>query len=262
MQREIVIKSKKLQKKIKFLQKARKKMKNIILLLVLVVFGNCGQNLTKEEIQANKFIMRYYKNPAPQKIQKYFGIMSKSGYISRKNSYTPMMGFLSGVLKSDKKNADKIVRQLDDILPKKEKMLIVDSMMYGGMSDKKIDIYLKNNESLRKIYEHRKGKAKSLFDIPMQKGGPALLDAFWGYFMASGDQRAIEKIVSTLKWVEAKNNENHTYKLRTALAAKWSLTSNAIQDKTVYKIIKNQLKTQPKNIQVQLKEIIKEADKK
>lgn len=93
-------------------------------------------------------------------------------------------------------------------------------------------------------------------EIPLEQG-PWVLDALWGYFMASGEDAPVVRIMAALAWSEVRGD---IPRLRIGGAAKWSLASNAAQHQRVMEICKAQLSTQPKEVATVLRQVVKEAE--
>ena len=84
-----------------------------------------------------------------------------------------------------------------------------------------------------------------------------VLDALWGYFMATGDDAPVVRIMAALPWMEVRGD---IPRLSVGGAAKWSLTSNAAQHERVLRICRAQLSRQPKDVATVLRQVIQEAE--
>jgi hypothetical protein len=80
------------------------------------------------------------------------------------------------------------------------------------------------------------------------------LDCFWSIFLASGKVWPVQKIISTLAFIQ-----NNGEKVFVGYAAKLSLISNAKSHPKVLKIIREEKKHAPPFIKQQLQEIINDA---
>ena len=87
---------------------------------------------------------------------------------------------------------------------------------------------------------------------------PSDLDMFWGCFLATGDKRYVEKIITTVPW--SKKLTGSINKISIGAAAVWSLTSNAQQHKRVLQILKEVSAAKPE-LQYDLNKIIEKAEK-
>ena len=97
----------------------------------------------------------------------------------------------------------------------------------------------------------------SLLELPVEQG-PWVLDALWGYFMATGDDAPVVRIISALPWVNVRGDVS---RLLVGGAARWSLISNAIQHKPVMTVCRKELASQPNEVTDVLREVIAEAEK-
>jgi hypothetical protein len=93
--------------------------------------------------------------------------------------------------------------------------------------------------------------------IPLEQG-PWVLDALWGKFMATGERAPVERIITTLPWLDIKGDIN---RLLVGGSARWSLASNAIQHKRVLKICEDVAITQKGDVASKLRELIANAKK-
>lgn len=76
--------------------------------------------------------------------------------------------------------------------------------------------------------------------------------------MATGDREPVVRIIQALPWLDVKGDTN---RLLVAGAAKWSLTSNAVQHEKVMNICEGETKKQSSGVQAKLKAIIADAKK-
>ena len=88
-------------------------------------------------------------------------------------------------------------------------------------------------------------------------GGLTHLDGLWGYFMATGDEAPVIRVIETLKWASIRGDIR---KLAVGGAARWSLTSNAVQHSRVLEICKAQVPLQPPAVASVLREVIAKAE--
>ena len=98
--------------------------------------------------------------------------------------------------------------------------------------------------------------------IPLEQGA-WVLDALWGNFMATGNKAPVQRIMTTLPWIDVKGDVN---RLLIGGAARWSLTSNAVQHQRVLQFCEEEVSAQPKDVAAKLREVIanvrKELQKK
>lgn len=93
--------------------------------------------------------------------------------------------------------------------------------------------------------------------VPLEKT-PLVLDALWGKFVATGDSAPVERIISTLSWIDVQDQTNRRF---VGIAAKLSLTYQAAQHKRVLSICEDAAKTTSPEVSVKLSEVIDNAKK-
>ncbi len=94
---------------------------------------------------------------------------------------------------------------------------------------------------------------------------PAVLDMLWAMFMASGDERYVQKIIGVLPWLNEEGAAERIEKgaaerMLIGGAARWSLTSNAFQHDRVLQICRAEVERQPEEVRVVLREVIQSAE--
>ena len=93
--------------------------------------------------------------------------------------------------------------------------------------------------------------------IPLEQGA-WVLDALWGNFMATGNKAPVQRIMTTLPWIDVKGDIN---RLLIGGAARWSLTSNAVQHQRIMQFCEEDVSTQSKKVAAKLREVIANAKK-
>ena len=88
---------------------------------------------------------------------------------------------------------------------------------------------------------------------------PSFLDALWGSFFATGDDRYVQRLISALPMLDTKGD---VARMLIGGAAQWSLTSNAVQHPKVMEICEKELKTLPDDQKPTLEKIIESAREK
>ena len=78
-------------------------------------------------------------------------------------------------------------------------------------------------------------KAEPAPEGQLLEPSPAVMDAFWGYYYATGDVWALKQIITILPWSEDRNAVDH---LTIGATAKFSLASNASRDPALLKTLK------------------------
>jgi hypothetical protein len=84
-----------------------------------------------------------------------------------------------------------------------------------------------------------------------------LIDVLWGYYLATGAYKPVDKIIKLLPLAEDKDNVDN---LTTGSAAKFTLASNAVRDLNLLGMLKWSVKTQPKDTAKVLNDVIETAE--
>lgn len=214
--------------------------------------------------QLSEWAMNYYKKPEPHLVFQMVKKCSKLGLLKSPKKYPPLVGFIVGV----NKNNPEIITELSN------------NIMQFSWEEQKIIIYtiwLSENKNAKNILNSllQSGlnkedfiknlliqKQHGIFDIS-SIGSASILDIYWGYFFATGDEYPVIKIIGTLPWLNKPEHvtENDLAKLLIAGAARWSLGALCVQDDRVFSICRQQLASQPEEVKVFLAEIVAEAEK-
>jgi hypothetical protein len=214
--------------------------------------------LSVEEVA--KWVTYYYNNPEPVKIPEAFIYMSQSGAINKDSDIPPFADFLAGVLKNNPDKAKSWIEVLSD-LPIKHKRILIMGVWYSELPDAKKKVYsIIDRDNMLKQKDKASLFSKcfpcSITQIPFDQG-PWVLDALWGYFMATGSPRPVVRIISALFWLDQYFSRSL---FMIGAAAKWSLISNSEQHERVLKICIEQIDKQPPEIADDLKAIIQQVN--
>lgn len=211
----------------------------------------------KSHDEVVKWFTFYYENPEPARLVEAIEYMSQSEFLDRKNAGPPIFGFLAGVFSSNPGHVEAWVKQLGSI---KESHLgvVVQGLWYANLPQSRSQVY-----ALLNTHPELKGQFAYLYKdkpIPIEKisldQGPWVLDALWGKFMATGNKEPVVRIMSTLPWVDLRNDIN---RFLVGSAARWSLGSNAVQHKRILQICEQELAAQPQAVADKLQDIITQA---
>ncbi len=170
-------------------------MKKLILLtFIVLISGTCAAvaKITDSK-QFNGIFMNYFIKKNTAQLPEMINFISENNLYEVKNSKSPLYGFFAGIKHETPAEFGNL-----------EKMNVTDSTRKMLKSAKEYefivqDILKRNNYYLE---------------------SPAALDAFWGYFFATGDERIIKKLCYT-----EQNSPDYLVKA----AAEWSLNSNRKQ---------------------------------
>ena len=217
----------------------------VLIILLLASSVSHAQESFKSQEEFSKWLMFYYQNPEPDRIPDAVRYMSKSGVLDNKNAYSPIFGFLAGVIKENPNKAKIWAQELKAIKPNHYGVVIL-GIWYAKLPQSKKVVYeiLDSNESLNKQFAYlRKGDPMEITEIPLEQGS-WVLDALWGQFSATGKKYPVARIAETLPWIDIKGDTN---RLLIGGAANWSVISNAVQHERVYSILSEMATETPNN---------------
>lgn len=207
----------------------------------------------------SKWMMFYYQKPEPERVPEAMEYMSESALLDNENALAPTFGFLAGVFHDNPQRLDGWIKQLDSL---KEPHLgvVMLGLWYANLPDSKKRVYafLEDHPGLKQQFGYLyKGSPMPVEEIPLERG-PWVLDALWGNFMATGNKAPVQRIMTTLPWIDVKGDVN---RLLIGGAARWSLTSNAKQHERVMQFCEEDVRTQSKEVSAKLREVIANAKK-
>ena len=209
------------------------------------------------EAQVFDWFTYYYRKPEPTRVAQAVRFMSEAGLFKDVNVAPPVIGFLAGVLGSAPGKARELSTELL-FLPEREQPIIVRAIWYSGLADARSIL----GELLPSLPSERRYIEELLSHNPPRvtelepEQGSWVMDMLWGFFMATGSEEPVARIIGVLK---SRTIQRDKPRLTTGDLARWSLTSNAIQHERVLEICKSQLPTQKPEIAAILKDIIRIA---
>lgn len=234
-------------------------MRLLFAIVLLVTFTAPAEGDFQSQDEFSNWFTFYYQNPDPRRIPDAIEYMGQSGLLDKKNSISPIFGFLAGGFRD---NPEQVAGWVDRFNSLKEPHLgvVVLGLWYANLPDsqKRVYMLLDKHPNLKQQFGFLyQGSPMSVEKIPLEQGA-WVLDALWGNFMATGSKTPVVRIMTTLPWVDVKGDIN---RLLVGGAARWSLTSNAAQHQRVLEFCEAEVRTQPKEIAEKLREVIANAKK-
>jgi hypothetical protein len=208
--------------------------------------SNFEEVLSQEGITPQEYdevITYYYKNPQPEKIIPIIkAVLTQEQFISDNIKFIPFAHLVAAIAH----NNSNILTELK------------------GLRENNLPNFQK--ERVQYIIEETENYNSMLPDTPTAEDldryllvdmyAPTRIDCLWSEFFATGDEKAIEKIISILAYPAAKDKD---FIIATKASAEWSLTSNARQHKKVYEIIEKKLSSVAGELKEKLQNILKRA---
>jgi hypothetical protein len=207
----------------------------------------------------SKWVTYYYIQPEPKKLQAALKFYTGSPIFDKTNTRMPTAVFFASILRNNNGLMEEVYKEVSSRGSVNAKAMLL-----------KILWLVNNTESKQFIDKAKIGwaasqlsddfKAISITSAPDISNGeindPGQLDMFWAAFMATGDRLAIKKIISALRLLKSNNGLD----IAIGGAAKWSLTSSAIQHQRVYEICKEELNSAEGQTKIILQDIVAEVD--
>jgi hypothetical protein len=235
-----------------------------------------------------KWIYEYRSKPDRARVPLAIRTLSQIGTLKDPESAGIYIGFLAGVIGSDQRKADELASKLFP-MPPADQWVIVRAIAYSGLPDWQrlmtafsaqmpdrsvmIDKYLAGDlptldkaklesdkpglmTQLKSYVTFEKTKKPNPHELTFASN-PELLDTFWGYYFASGAQWPILRIVAVLPWSKDRDSVD---KLNVGSMAKYTLSTYAMRDTALLRLLKQQVKHEPKEVAAVLNEVIEAAD--
>ncbi len=234
----------------------RMRLRIIGLVLLLVIFQPVNASFSSQE-ELGKWFTYFYLNPEPQRVPEALEYMSNNGWLDKKNSISPFFGFLSGIFS---KYPNEVPTWINSLHLESESHygVVVLGLWYSSLPDSQQRTYdlIEKHSNLKPQFSYLyNGSPMAITDIPLEQG-TWVLDALWGNFMATGNPAPVVRIITTLPWLDVKGDIN---KLSIGGAARWSLTSNAVQHRKVLEVCESEVKLQATNVANKLTEVLEAA---
>ena len=235
-----------------------------------------------------KWISGYRANPDAGSVPEAVRAMSQLGAFRDPENAGVYIGFLAGVIGTNPGRADELIARMLTI-PPEDHWALVRAIAYSSHPDWKglLNRYVDRMPTRKKMIEqYVAGKLPILTELsfaeppgtvdkmkdlvrvekyfgaaPAKKTelepSPAVLDALWGYYFATGAYGPIARIVLMLPWSKDKDDYE---KLTIGGMAKYTLATNATRDTKLLFMLKASAKQQPKNVVPVLTEVIEAAE--
>ena len=264
-----------------------------LLLLGLAVAAINGAAVAKTTTAARfgsaaeilKWMNDYRSKPDPMRAAVAIHDLSSLGALRDPESAGVYLGFAAGVLAANPSQDEALVARMLP-LPAEDQWLVVRAIAYSGAPNWRVtlahirsrvparaamlDRYLQGKlpvlaqyrletpkpnwfDRMAQTVTFRKPSPKPIILTP----SPDLLDMFWGYYYATGDRAAVQRIVELLPWSA---NKDEVDKLTLGGMAKYTLVSNASRDPALLATVKSMQSSEPKAVRPVLKEVVEAAE--
>lgn len=165
--------------------------------------------------------------------------LSRQGAFKDPSTASPFWGFLAGAMSKNRAMVPATIRRLA-ALPVDEQPVVVLGLWYSGHPDTKALLagLAKDMPAQRSMIEDlSRSTPPKLTELPLERE-PGVMAALWGYFMATGDDAPVLRIIEVLPYTMIAQGD--AQRLAMGRLADWSLTSNAAQHPRVMEICRRQ----------------------
>jgi hypothetical protein len=231
-----------------------------------------------------RWINDYRHKPDPDRLPALVRALSDMQAFKDSETCGAYVGFIAGVLGSNPGRAQRLATEMLSIAPA-DRWVLVRAIAYSGLpswKDLLVAVGDRMPERQEMINRYLEGKLPTLDQIAFKTAKPGMLDkikiafriksdnkevaleptpqlidVLWGYYLATGAYKPVDKIIKLLPLADDKDNVDN---LTTGSAAKFTLASNAVRDLNLLAMLKWSVKTQPKDTAKVLKEVIETAE--
>ncbi len=213
---------------------------------------------TQEKL--NEWMSHYYLHRDTASVVPAIRQMFKQGWFARDTAVAPLAAFLASVFYQNHKKIEPWLHELNDLTLEQKKYLWMAVHLSGVPESQELlqKIGMENGaEAGKYVNQLLAEKRQNVVDMPVT--GPAVLDMFWGQFVASGDERCVRRVIGALYYLQETED---LAKILIGGAARWSLESNAAQHPRVLEICKQSRTAAREDVKKVLDEIIEKAEKK
>lgn len=182
----------------------------------------------------NRWMTYYYLHPQPELLVAALLLADKQGLLQG-DAAPPMQAFASRVMAQ---NPGKIRDWYQQLAPigNSSKTLVLTAVWWSGTKESKelLDAIAANLPEKAKAEFHKQIDTPAQEIDKMEIESPDLLDMLWACFCATGDEKYVRRLASTLTWSKA--NSKDLGKMMIASSARWSIISNIKQHPKVKEI--------------------------
>lgn len=228
---------------------------------------NAAEPLTEicDKDDMGRWLTYYYLSPTPELTPDVIQEMSRQGIFAKEHAAAPMAAFFARIFAA---NPDKLAKWAPRFKAMKadEKRVICYALYFSNTDEgKKLCAELVKNLPDADKWNN----LLSVEPVPFEEmtiSGPDVLDALWGSFMATGDSKYVERVMTALPLLEKNRKQLASKAKRVDVmpmvlggAARWSLTSNCRQHERVMKICKAARNKHPE-LKTYLDDIVSRAE--
>ncbi len=191
------------------------------------------------EDKPGNWMMSYYKKPNPERVVVEIRSMTQQGMLKKESAQPPIIAFLSQVMAANPKQVPKWLEEFKT-LDEKQRLTLWAAAWYSDTAEAK-DFFRK-----QQLEAYLRQPAPKILELEVNN--PSTLDMLWGYFLATGEEKPIRRIISAFglskhtgaleRYKTSEKTEQakkEAYLDITFQAAQWSLESNCREHPLVLK---------------------------
>jgi hypothetical protein len=227
-----------------------------------IAVGHAGVSATPPDFRSKDavlgWITAYRDDPTPQHVPGAVKAMARLGLFADPKRNGVFIGFVAGVLADNQTDAERLVTEMFP-LPPPSQVVVVKAIAYSGLPEWKYLLgRFVERMPARKILirKYLFGDGKPLQELELTSGA-YVLDAWWGYYFATGSYEPARRIIRATALAGEKDDLE---KLTVGHMAKWTLASNALRDKTLLDFMREELANHPGSVTPHLREAISAAE--
>ncbi|MCF6200061.1 MAG: hypothetical protein L3J67_11840, partial [Hyphomicrobiaceae bacterium] len=205
------------------------------------------------------WINDYRKAPEPLRVPHAIRALSRFGAFEDIDQAGLYAGFLAGVLGDNQLKVRALITDLFPMNPKSQAIIIM-GIAYSGLPEWRSllrEFAERMPQRTVLIDKFMFGSYKTLQDAPLDQS-PDVVDALWGYYIATGYLAPVERLLEALRWTSATDNSDH---FTLAHMSMWTLAANAERDRPLLRFYRAQLRHAPKALAEPLKKVIYAAER-
>ena len=234
-------------------------MKKLVRASVLALSLALSCAAAKEHVppeRLDQWMTYYYLDSRPDEIAAALRAVTTGGYFENDSVQAPFSGFFAEIFRS---NPGRLDAWVEPYLGVPKLHILYSALWMSNSSESRVAL-----ERLAK--SATAAEAKKLRELASTKpptvetmkiSSPAALDYMWGYFMASGSDKPVLRIIDQMKLV------NRTGDIEAKIlggAAQWSVSANVRQHDQVQQIVRAEAKTADPETRALLTAILAKLD--
>jgi len=204
------------------------------------------------------WINHYRDDPQPHRVAGAIRDMARLGVFRDLDRAGVYIGFFAGVLAANQIKAPDIIAGVFPLAPE-DQVVVIQAIADSGLPEWR-DLLGRFAERMPArqilIRAYYDGSKSPLATLPLDDS-PAVLDAWWGRYFASGGYEPILKMLPALAWTRETSSLE---RLTIGNMTQWTLAANASRDKALRDYLRAEIYRQPPRIAKPLERTVTAAE--